>query len=70
MISNLEDNFRPETQDIRSELQGVTTKVEGITVAAATTQTKVQAFEASQVAETSQILSLQLHIEDLEDRGR
>lgn len=70
MLSTLEGNFQLETQDIRGELQGLTTKVEGMAAAAAITETRLQALEESQATQTSQILAQQLHMEDLEDLGR
>lgn len=69
MLSNLEGNFKLETQDIRGELQGLTTKVEGIAAATAITEIRLHALKESQATQMSQILAQQLHMEDLGRRN-
>lgn len=67
ILANLEETHRRETQDLRGEITSIATLVEAVAVA---TDTRISALERAHARQEAQMTQLQLHVEDLEDRGR
>lgn len=70
MVANLEETFRRQNQDIRGEITGVVTRVAEISATTEAHNARLTTLERALSLETSQNRALQLHIEDLENRGR
>lgn len=70
MLVNLEETHRRETQETRGEIVAVQARVETLETSAAVDDTRIVALEIHQVRQDLQWVSLQLHLEDLEDWGR
>lgn len=70
MVANLQETFRRENQDIRGEITGVVTRVAEISATTEAHNARLTTLERALSLETSQNRALQLHIQDLEDRGR
>lgn len=69
MLANLEETHRREAQDIRGKISAVQTKVEAVEATSSAAEARLLAPEESQARQDSQLLMMQLHMEDMEDRG-
>lgn len=66
MLANLEETHRREAQDLLGEISAMQTKVEAVEAASSAADNRLLALEESQARQNSQLLMIQLQLEDME----
>lgn len=69
MLANLEETYRREAQDLLGEISAMQTRVEAVEAASSAADNRLLALEESQARQNSQLLMIQLQLEDMGEPG-